>query len=190
MTFYKDFLPSQQFKLIEEAVNKNIEEVKASVPPLLNPKNYKKRSGPNWSNFISEEYLQSLIAIPNPYAKKSNKMKVKTPSDLTNVLINIFPEYKLKESGYFYYPKEGFMGWHTNHNETEDRLYITFAEEDKQSFFRYYENGSIITDYDNKGITIRRFSIPSKPPYFWHCVGSYCRRFSFGYKMFPISKKI
>ena len=55
--------------------------------------------------------------------------------------------------------------------------------EDKKSFFRYLENGEIITCYDNKGITIREFNIPRPPNFFWHCVGSKCNRYSFGFKI-------
>ena len=80
------------------------------------------------------------------------------------------------------------MGWHTNHDTSEDRLYITYTDEDKKSFFRYYEDESIITDYDNKGITIRRFSVAGGPPFFWHCVGSKTDRYSFGYRLHPIQQ--
>ena len=41
----------------------------------------------------------------------------------------------------------------------------------------------MITDYDNKGITVRQFKVTDKPPYFWHCVGSECDRVSFGYTL-------
>ena len=79
------------------------------------------------------------------------------------------------------------MGWHTNFKYPCKRLYITYASEDKKSFFRYRdpETGEIITDYDDKGITIRQFYVSRKPPYFWHCVGSDCIRISLGYRINP-----
>ena len=91
----------------------------------------------------------------------------------------------IKPSGYFIYPPSGFMGWHTNCNSPHIRLYITYASEDKKSFFRYRhpETKEIITDYDDKGITIRQFEVIDKPPYFWHCVGSDCIRISLGYRI-------
>lgn len=85
--------------------------------------------------------------------------------------------------GTFYYPPTGFMGWHTNFNSPGERFYVTWASEDNKSFFRYYddEKDEIITDYDDKGLTVRQFTIPTGKPYFWHCVGSECDRFSFGF---------
>ena len=88
-------------------------------------------------------------------------------------------------SGQFYYPPTGFMGWHTNCDAPCERFYITWASEDKKSFFRYYdyEKDEIITDYDDKGITVRRFHIPDRAPHLWHCVGSECDRLSIGFRI-------
>ena len=87
--------------------------------------------------------------------------------------------------GSFYYPPTGYMGWHTNCRNPGERFYITWASEDKKSFFRYYdyEKDEIITDYDDKGLTVRQFCVPESAPYFWHCVGSECDRFSFGFML-------
>ena len=182
--FQKDFLQSDKLHLIEEGVIKDIRYLKK----LAFQAKVKDTYDPNWEENISSQALKSLLDDPNPHHKGARKISIKENGNyprlhLTKVLNKIFPKYKLKESGCFYYPKGGFMGWHTNHNTQEDRLYITFVEEDKKSFFRYYEDESIITDYDNKGITIRRFSVGEGPPFFWHCVGSETDRFSFGYKI-------
>ena len=95
----------------------------------------------------------------------------------------LYPDRQVVGSGHYYYPKTGYMGWHTNSNQPDDRLYITYASEDKKSFFRYYVDGKVVTDYDNKGFNFRTFSLSDKEPYFWHCVGSECDRFSFGYRL-------
>ena len=89
-------------------------------------------------------------------------------------------------SGQFYYPPTGFMGWHTNCDAPCERFYITWASEDKKSFFRYYdyEKDEIITDYDDKGLTVRQFNIPDRPPHLWHCVGSECDRLSIGFRVY------
>ena len=81
------------------------------------------------------------------------------------------------------------MGWHTNYDQPGHRLYITYSSENNKSFFRYRNRGEnqIMTDYDDKGITIREFLVPYKKPYFWHCVGSECDRISFG---FCLTKKL
>ena len=55
---------------------------------------------------------------------------------------------------------------------------------ENKSFFRYLdENGKIVTDYDDKGATLRLFNIPEEPLHFWHCVGSDCDRYSIGFKL-------
>ena len=192
MTFKRNFLTLSQFNEIEQSINKDIVHIKELAFQTEEEHEY----SPDWEDQISSRSLNLLLDTPIDYHKTSRKISIKDKKSknkrnypslvLTQTLKDIFPEYKLKQSGCFYYPKGGFMGWHTNHDTDEDRLYITFAEEDKQSFFRYYKDGNIITDYDDKGITIRRFSVAGGPPFFWHCVGSNTNRFSFGYRLHPI----
>ncbi len=94
-----------------------------------------------------------------------------------------FPKKRVQLSGDFYYPPTGFMGWHTNHDAPCERLYINYASEDNKSFFRYFEGGQIVTDYDKIGMNARKFTCTGERPYFWHCVGSECDRISFGFKL-------
>jgi hypothetical protein len=77
------------------------------------------------------------------------------------------------------------MGWHTNSDVPGTRLYVTYVEQQDMSFFRYkdIDTGEIVTDFDNQGITIREFCISDNPPYLWHCVGSECNRYSFGFRI-------
>ena len=77
------------------------------------------------------------------------------------------------------------MGWHTNSSQPDEHLYIVYASEDKESFFRYYQDDEVITHYDNKGLNIRTFKATDQRPFFWHCVGSNCDRYSFGYRLLP-----
>lgn len=197
MSFNRNFLPLYQFNAIEQAINKDIVHIKELAFQTEEEHKY----SPDWEEQISSKALSLLLDDPTnpiPYHETSRKISIKEKKSknkrnypslvLTQTLKDIFPDYELQQSGCFYYPKGGFMGWHTNADTKEDRLYITFAEEDKQSFFRYYENGNIITDYDDKGITIRRFSVAGGPPFFWHCVGSNTNRFSIGYRLHPIPR--
>lgn len=103
--------------------------------------------------------------------------------ELIEILKKVYPNKQVRLSGSFLYPDTGYMGWHTNYLDPCKRIYIVYAEEDKRSFFRYEEDGKIITDFDDKGLTIREFDIPGTEPYFWHCVGSTCNRFSFGFRI-------
>lgn len=95
-----------------------------------------------------------------------------------------YPEYTVNVSGHFYYPTNGFMGWHTNSDVPCKHLYITVALGEGLSFFKYRDNsGVIVTDYDNEGINFREFDTTAVEPLFWHCVYSERDRVSFGYRL-------
>ena len=139
---------------------------------------------PNWEDYLSEDYLRLLIDKEVPKNINSNLSRLNIESllpSIKKVVQKVYPDNFLWCSGYFYYPPTGYMGWHTNHDDPAVRLYINYASEDNKSFFRYYHNGKIITDYDSKGLNIRKFKCPDKKPYFWHCVGSECDRISIGF---------
>ena len=139
---------------------------------------------PNWEDYLSEDYLRLLIDKEVPKNINSNLSRLNIESllpSIKKVVQKVYPDNFLWCSGYFYYPPTGYMGWHTNHDDPAVRLYINYASEDNKSFFRYYHNGKIVTDYDRKGLNIRKFKCPDKRPYFWHCVGSECDRISIGF---------
>tara|TARA_R100000231_G_scaffold30204_1_gene26659 strand:- start:851 stop:1390 length:540 start_codon:yes stop_codon:yes gene_type:complete len=138
----------------------------------------------NWQNSVDSFYEKKLINIcqdRNYLVFDKTMVQLLLPR-----LKNIFNNNDIAASGHFLYPKTGYMGWHTNYLESCWRIYITYATENKKSFFRYFDplTEQIITDYDDKGLTIRKFYVPEKPPYFWHCVGSMCNRFSFGFRLY------
>ena len=117
------------------------------------------------------------------FSKYLERIKSTVVDELTKILKDVYPSMRVRLSGSFLYPDTGYMGWHTNHLDPCKRIYIVYAEEAQRSFFRYEEDGRIITDFDDLGLTIREFDIPSTKPYFWHCVGSTCNRFSFGFRI-------
>ncbi|TCK19039.1 hypothetical protein DFR30_2332 [Thiogranum longum] len=84
-------------------------------------------------------------------------------------------------SGHFWYPRGGYMGWHTNSASPGWRVYITHASEPGKSFFRYREpdTGRIVTALDSEW-NVRAFRIDPGIP-FWHTVYSETDRFSLGY---------
>tara|TARA_B100001996_G_scaffold148340_1_gene112958 strand:- start:1137 stop:1673 length:537 start_codon:yes stop_codon:yes gene_type:complete len=145
------------------------------------------RNVPDWENYVSNEYLDGCIERDEGLNTSRDKNLYSFPKEFSEKLIPIveelYPDNKVTPSGYFYYPPTGFCSWHTNFEAPYERLYITYSSEEKKSFFRYYQDGKVITDYDDKGITFRQFKTPSTKPYFWHCVGSECDRFSFGYRI-------
>jgi hypothetical protein len=89
----------------------------------------------------------------------------------------------IEMSGHFWYPKGGFMGWHTNLRKPGWRMYVNYATEENKSFFRYRDpmTGEIVTSWD-KHWNFRLFIIDAALP-FWHCVHSETDRFSLGYKI-------
>lgn len=91
---------------------------------------------------------------------------------------------KRRYSGFFWYPPNGFCGWHTNNNCEGERIYFAWAPEDNKSFFRYRDpdTGEIITDWDKKGWQHRKFIVARDKP-FWHCVGSMTNRISIGLRI-------
>ena len=145
---------------------------------------------PEWKDYIShDKFLELSSRKPILDTNESKNMfkadQVGMENHINKIKNVLKTKYKVRVDlrGRFYYPPTGFMGWHTNVSAPGERFYITWASEDNKSFFRYYddEKDEIITDYDDKGLTVRQFTIPTGKPYFWHCVGSECDRFSFGF---------
>ncbi len=139
----------------------------------------------DWRDKLDNPFFDDTIDIADD--KNIMKFDKKFADTLLSKVKEMIGHDRVETSGHFLYPPTGYMGWHTNHTNPCIRLYITHATEDKKSFFRYRDRNTkeIITDYDNKGITIRKFFIPKHKPYFWHCVGSMCDRISFGFRINP-----
>jgi hypothetical protein len=94
-----------------------------------------------------------------------------------------------QDSGLFWYPRGGYMGWHTNSSLPGWRLYITFTEETDRSFFRYRDpaTGEIVTSVE-AGWGFRMFEV-SDDDLFWHAVYSETDRFSIGYILHQRSRR-
>lgn len=86
-------------------------------------------------------------------------------------------------SGRIWYPKNGYMGWHTNHNNQGHKLYCAYAREGNKSFFRYRDpkTEEVITSWDKQGWNFRIFKVEKE--LLWHCVYSETDRFSIGYTL-------
>ena len=154
---------------------------------LTNTKRVGAYTDPDWQAFLTEARLKQHIDGDVIIAEKANLVNfsnLNITSRLTGVIQQVFPNKRIEPSGCFHYPTTGYMGWHTNSDVSCRRLYITWAAEANKSFFRYYQDNKVITDYDDKGLTFRLFDITNKPPYLWHCVGSQTDRISIGYRVF------
>ena len=164
---------------IEKVIEPYIQDIK------LQAKRVGKKPQEEWKDYLSEKALDSVVNEKIDIAEQKNlhRFSAEISGKLLHFLKEIYVNKSIYISGHFYYPPTGFMGWHTNYKMPEERVYITYASEQGKSFFRYLEGDKVITDYDDKGLTVRRFAVSSKRPYFWHCAGSDCDRFSFGYRL-------
>jgi len=102
-----------------------------------------------------------------------------------HLLQEIYPTYNIINSGLFYYPSTGYMGWHTNSEKPCKRVYIVYS--DGKSFFRYKDaQDNIVTDWDKKGVDIKEFDIPEDDK-LWHCIYSEGNRVSIGFRLYDTS---
>jgi len=151
---------------------------------LVHSKSVGVRTVPDWQDNLTEESLYGYSDVP---ISKGNNLinfeRLGVHRKLTETVRQAFPDYEVSPSGFFHYPPTGYMGWHTNSDVPCKRLYLTWAPCSGKSFFRYVQDGQVVTDYDDEGITLRSFDITDKPPYLWHCVGSEVDRISIGYRL-------
>lgn len=169
-------IPTDLKEEVEWHVERIIAEVKSEAVESL-------KRVEDWRNYVSDDALD--VAIDTPVAADNANFydfgSTKT-CKLIHIVQELYPNNDITPSGSFYYPETGYMGWHTNSNDPCKRLYITHS--DGESFFKYRTNeGEIITEYDDEGLSVREFIIPDTDEQLWHCVGSNCNRFSFGFKI-------
>jgi len=152
---------------------------------------------PNNEHHCSDDILFDLIKKSKEFEnlQKANENKKliyldrkliqKYNSKFIYFLQKKFPSSSILLSGNFLYPKNGYMGWHTNADTPYLRCYITYSE-NGDSYFKYRNPNTkeIIIDRDNIGWTSRYFMISNKTEeLFWHCVYSNTNRISIGYRI-------
>ncbi len=101
-------------------------------------------------------------------------------------LFPLSPNLTVENTGHFWYPRGGYMSWHTNLRTPGWRCYISFADEPGRSFFRFRDprDERVITSWDQTW-NLRLFHITPALP-LWHAVYSETDRISLGYKIiFP-----
>jgi hypothetical protein len=125
---------------------------------------------------------ENVVRLPPDFVKKSAipAMFEKLVKDVCKV----DRKYIYHITGKFWYPSNGYMGWHTNNSYPGFRFYCSHAEEEGKSFFRFQhpETKEIITSWDRKGWIGRVFAIDTAKP-LWHCVYSETNRISVGCNM-------
>jgi hypothetical protein len=172
---------SQSLNNIQSIIEKNI--------PLINYHSWMQNDKPKLDGqyYTSEEYLNSIKENDIVFGEHRYILDfgdLKLADKLYSHVEKMFPDYKPLVSGHWYYPKGGYMSWHTNSDKPEKHVYITYVDELNKSFFRSSVNEKVITDWDSEKLTVRVFDIVNKEPYYWHCVYSECNRYSFGFRLF------
>lgn len=139
--------------------------------------------------YLSADFLlnKKIIDISEYKRLFSIVAKYETNDNLEKFLEE--KHFKIAEkgfSGFFYYPPNGFMSWHTNYKRNDWRIYIVKSHEG-DSFFRYVKDGEIVTDYDPKGWSYRIFYVGDEANPFWHCVYGGSGRYSIGFRLKAIT---
>ena len=156
------------------------------------------RSGELISDIRTDRSISNCIAFNSKNLEGSVlndellSMRRETDRILSGRIKKLFVDgqrLSVEDSGHFWYPPGGYMGWHTNVRTPGWRMYINYAEEPGKSFFRYRdpETGQIVTSWDEEW-NFRLFRIDRGKP-FWHAVYSETNRFSLGYKIAMIPRR-
>ena len=155
------------------------------------------RSGDNVEGITRERHISNMIIfnvegvediVRNQELLELRGKLDKAVSRRLPGLLATKKELRVFNTGHFWYPLGGYIGWHTNMGLPGWRLYINHAEETGKSFIRYRnpKTGEVVTSWD-KPWQLRLFRIDPKRP-FWHAVYSETNRYSFGYNIVPAEK--
>ncbi len=148
--------------------------------------------GANIHGLASDRGLSNAICFAAPHIAGSvndpvvlEKLRLvdRLMADKVKELFSTWKDLVVTQSGLFWYPPGCSMAWHTNSRAVGWRIYISYAEKEGESFFRYRDQNSseIITLLD-KTWNCRLFRVNASNP-LWHCVYSNTNRFSIGYRV-------
>ena len=152
--------------------------------------------GANVHGLASDGELSNAICFAAPHIAGSvndpavmEKLRLvdRLMADKVKELFATWKDLVVTQSGLFWYPPGCSMGWHTNSRAAGWRIYINYAEQEGESFFRYRDQktSEIITLLD-KTWNCRVFRVNASDP-LWHCVYSNTNRFSIGYRVLELS---
>lgn len=141
--------------------------------------------------YVSEKYLKERDLISVSEHKHLYNIATNTTSSDIKGLKEFLKELGFETteeniSGCFFYPENGFMSWHTNYTRNDWRIYIVNSLQG-DSFFRYIEDGKIVTEYDPIGWSYRIFYVGDASNPYWHCVHGGSGRYSIGFRLKKIT---
>jgi len=143
---------------------------------------------PDEDFYITKKETFGDLQIPRKLPSKTNRT-VHNAGFAGDIILRIIDKLKkhynkcfVQHRGTYSYQPGGRCAWHTNSNAPGMRIYLTWAEEDNKSYFKYFDNetNQIVTKYDKKGWHVNKFTIPHEGK-LWHFVGSDTNRKSVGF---------
>lgn len=151
----------------------------------------------NGEYFCDEEYLREclsrdeLVGVPDrhwaqPIAKMV-RVDAKWKPFMQRVKYDFASEIGAHTSALLsYYPKGGFVGWHTNYDASAYQVLFTWSETG-DGYFKYYdkEKDEIVTIQDKPGWQCRHYYFgPENEPHnhCWHSAYAGCKRITLAYK--------
>ena len=149
-----------------------LEEIYYLIEPFIDvlKDNPTKKVVPDWEKYVSKESLDEIYDKDVP--KNLNKNLIRVITRGGEPVESIEHGWTLSKLRFIDIAE---LEWLVQSAFPKKRV--------QKSFFRYYEDGQIVTDYDKMGMNARKFTCPGESPYFWHCVGSECDRISFGFQL-------
>jgi hypothetical protein len=140
---------------------------------------------PQFDNFSFTDKYEELMSLAtnSMFERLQNSLPKEDIPATHGILMHLdkrhFDENSTQTiSGYFIYPPNGGMPWHTNSNLPGIRVYASWSENGNSGMMFADNNKKITIDKDNIGWNIRAFNCPV-----WHCVWSDCWRVSIGWKL-------
>jgi len=127
---------------------------------------------------VSPSYLQKRLETKSPKIELAHNLIIGESEGGKYFLENL---KNLEFTNYYtsgYSPK-GFVGWHSDTDIPGWYIMLSYSTEG-EGFFRYLDNGEIITLPDSKGWMIRTFKLgETDEDVVWHCASTTCTRYTF-----------
>jgi len=81
---------------------------------------------PNWESHLEYDFSKDIPVSHDSYYIDFGS---RNTGKFMHIMQELYPDYNIIDSGHYYYPKTGYMGWHTNSNNlvNEFTLYIVMV---------------------------------------------------------------
>lgn len=183
---------SKIFSNLQNFIEKHLDYERIKKPSTYNIFDTSINEKLSYENFVKLKKTYGDITVGRSISNNDNRIAFERNNwneldDLTNSISKI-KSLNLRCVGLYWYPPNSYNGWHTNSNNSGDMIFYVYSPNSKSSFFRYINDDEMITEYDKKGWSEKKFHAGDGENLLWHCVGSYTNRFSIGFQVRPNKK--